>query len=39
LQFSTFEISRVAVNSPVNTGRNAEDVVLEDAIGRELVTI
>jgi len=28
LQFRTFEISRVAVNSPVNTGRNAKDVVL-----------
>jgi len=39
LQFRTFEISSVAVNRPVNTGREAKDVVFEDAMGREFVTI
>src|SRR5580704_5517788 len=39
LQFRTFEIRRVAVNKPVNTGRKAKAVFFEDAIGIAFVTI
>jgi hypothetical protein len=39
LQFRTFEISRVAVNKPVNTGRKEKAVLFKDAVGIEFVTI
>jgi hypothetical protein len=39
LQFRTFEIRRVAVNKPVNTGRKAKAVFFEDAIGIAFVII
>jgi hypothetical protein len=39
LQFRTFEISSVAVNKPVNTGRKEKAVFLEAARGTEFVTI
>jgi hypothetical protein len=39
LQLRTFEISSVAVNKPVNTGKNAKEVFLEDARTVEFATI
>jgi hypothetical protein len=39
LQFKTFEISSVAVNKPVKTGKNVKAVFFEDEIGIEFVTI
>src|SRR5580700_8980527 len=39
LQFITFEISSVAVNKPVSTGKKAKAVFFEDEIGVEFVTI
>jgi hypothetical protein len=39
LQFKTFEISSVAVNKPVNTGRKAKAVFFDVASDMEFVTI
>src|SRR5580658_9253450 len=39
LQFRTFEMSSVAVNKPVNTGRKANAIFFEEAMGMEFVII
>jgi hypothetical protein len=39
LQFKTFEISSVAVNKPVDTGRKAKAVFLDVASDMEFVSI
>jgi hypothetical protein len=39
LQLSTFEISSVAVNKPVNTGRKEKAVFFEAASGTKFVAI